>query len=43
MNTFLFGVYILIWPMLTLVLLTVLCRAVLKDIRDAKRNNDDVV
>jgi hypothetical protein len=43
MNTFLFGVYILIWPMLTLVLLAVLCRAVLKDIRDAKRNNDDMV
>lgn len=43
MNTFLFGAYILIWPVLTLAVLFVLCRAVLKDIRDAKRSDSDMV
>ncbi|GGB47045.1 hypothetical protein GCM10011502_20470 [Oceanisphaera marina] len=43
MNELTLGAYILIWPALTLWILVVLCRAVLKDMRAAKKNNSELV
>nr|WP_281377623.1 putative transporter small subunit [Saccharopolyspora hordei] len=35
--------YILMWPAMTAIVLIVLCAAVFKDHRDAKKNNKSVV
>lgn len=43
MQSFIYGTYILIWPMLTLVMLGLIVRAVLRDFRDARRNNSEMV
>lgn len=39
----LFGFYVLIWPALTLAILIVICRAVIRDRREAKREHRDMV
>ncbi|MGO2131331.1 MAG: putative transporter small subunit [Halomonas sp.] len=39
----LFGFYVLIWPALTLAILIVICRAVIRDHREAKREHRDMV
>ncbi|MBB3190584.1 putative transporter small subunit [Halomonas cerina] len=41
--TTLFGFYVLVWPALTLGVLILICRAVLRDRRDAKRDNRELV
>jgi hypothetical protein len=43
MNTYLLSVYILVWPAISAVILYVLCRGVAKDIRDASRENRELV
>ncbi|GHA21718.1 putative transporter small subunit [Oceanisphaera arctica] len=43
MNDLTLGAYILIWPALTLWILVVICKAVLKDMREAKKENRDLV
>jgi len=41
--TLLFGFYVLVWPALTLAVLVVIMRAVLKDRADARRTNRELV
>ncbi|MDT8879507.1 putative transporter small subunit [Halomonas saccharevitans] len=41
--TLLYGFYVLIWPALTLGVLVLICRAVLRDRRDAKREHRELV
>lgn len=43
MNEFTLTAYILVWPALTLWVLVVLCRAVLKDVRQAKKERRKLV
>lgn len=43
MRDLLLTAYILMWPALTAIVLTVLCVAVAKDHREAKKNNRSVV
>ncbi|WP_232455117.1 putative transporter small subunit [Oceanisphaera avium] len=43
MNEFILGAYILVWPALTLWVLVVLCRAVLKDVQKAKQEKRNLV
>ncbi|WP_217645434.1 putative transporter small subunit [Oceanisphaera psychrotolerans] len=43
MNDLILGAYILIWPALTLWILVVICKAVLKDVREAKKENRELV
>lgn len=43
MQELIYGSYILIWPALTLVMLGLIVKAVLRDVRDAKRNNVELV
>ncbi|MFA5678839.1 MAG: putative transporter small subunit [Pseudomonas sp.] len=43
MQTFIYGAYILIWPLITLGMLGLIAYAVLRDFRDAKRNDTDMV
>lgn len=42
-NTFIYGLYILIWPAITLAVLVLICTATYRDIKRAKRNNKDIV
>lgn len=41
--TALMGFYVLIWPALTLGVLIVICRAVLRDRRQARKEHRDMV
>ncbi|GKW48829.1 putative transporter small subunit [Halomonas sp. NCCP-2165] len=41
--TTLFGFYVLIWPALTLGVLVLICRAVLRDRREARREQRELV
>ncbi|MDX1466434.1 putative transporter small subunit [Halomonas denitrificans] len=41
--TLLYGFYVLVWPALTLGVLVLICRAVLRDRRDAKREHRELV
>ncbi|MGB8712537.1 MULTISPECIES: putative transporter small subunit [Halomonadaceae] len=41
--TALFAFYVLIWPALTLGVLVLICRAVLRDRRDARRESRELV
>jgi len=41
--TMLFGLYVLVWPALTLAVLVVICAAVLRDHRMAKKENREMV
>ena len=43
MQTLIYGSYILIWPILTLVMLSLIVSAVLRDTREARRNGDHLV
>jgi len=43
MNELIYGAYILVWPVLTLAVLTVICAAVAKDTARARRLNTDIV
>ncbi|WP_227368757.1 putative transporter small subunit [Halomonas sp. M20] len=43
MQTLIYGTYILIWPTITLAVLLLICSAVRKDIRAAKREKRDLV
>ena len=43
MQELIYGSYILIWPALTLVMLGLIVKAVLRDMREAKRNNAELV
>lgn len=43
MQTFIFAAYILVWPVVTLGVLAVICRATLRDMRAAKRENRELV
>lgn len=43
MQELIYGSYILIWPALTLVMLGLIVKAVLRDVREAKRNNAELV
>ncbi|WP_233576067.1 putative transporter small subunit [Saccharopolyspora rhizosphaerae] len=43
MSTLVLAAYILVWPALTAVVLAVMCSAVVKDYRAAKKDNRSVV
>ena len=43
MSELILGAYVLIWPALTLVILWVICRAVWKDIKTAKKEKRGLV
>lgn len=43
MQTFLYGAYILVWPALTFGVLVYICRATWRDIKQAKKDNRDIV
>jgi hypothetical protein len=38
-----YGAYILMWPLLTLAVLTVICAAVINDARRARKNNNKLL
>ena len=41
--TLFFALYVLVWPMLTLGVLLLICRAVLRDRRAARKENRELV
>lgn len=41
--TTLFAIYVLIWPVLTLGVLALICRAVIRDRRQAREENRELV
>lgn len=42
-SPFIYGLYILIWPAITLIVLLVICFATYRDIKKAKENNKNIV
>lgn len=38
-----YGAYILIWPAITLVVLGVICWAVVRDVRKARKSKEDLI
>ena len=42
-STLLYGLYILIWPAITLGVLVLICTATYRDIKKAQRNNKDII
>ncbi|WP_242678549.1 putative transporter small subunit [Psychrobacter pygoscelis] len=42
-STFAYGLYILIWPVITLAVLVLICTATYRDIKRAKNNNEHIV
>ncbi|WP_227677745.1 MULTISPECIES: putative transporter small subunit [Psychrobacter] len=42
-NVFIYGLYILIWPALTLAVLILICTATYRDVKKARRQNKDIV
>jgi len=42
-NELVYGAYILVWPALTLGVLTVICTAVVRDVRKARKSDEDLV
>lgn len=42
-NVFIYGLYILIWPTLTLAVLILICTATYRDVKKARRQNKDIV
>ncbi|WP_238942178.1 putative transporter small subunit [Marinobacter sediminum] len=42
-NELIYGAYILIWPALTLGVLTVICGAVVRDARNARDSDEDLI
>ena len=43
MNEFIYGSYILVWPLLTLGVLAVICGAVIRDARNARKADKDLI
>lgn len=43
MQTLIYGTYILMWPVITLAMLGMIVHAVVRDIRDAKNNDTELV
>lgn len=43
MQTLIYGSYVLIWPAVTLGVLVLICRAVLRDMRTARKDEHDLV
>lgn len=43
MQTLIYGTYILMWPVITLAMLGMIVHAVVRDIRDAKHNDTELV
>lgn len=41
MSEFIYGAYILIWPALTLGVLAIICGAVIRDARAARKSGED--
>ncbi|MBY6033201.1 putative transporter small subunit [Marinobacter daepoensis] len=42
-NELVYGAYILVWPALTLGVLAVICGAVVRDVRRARKSGEDLV
>ncbi len=42
-NVFIYGLYILIWPVITLGVLILICTATYLDIKKAQYNNKDII
>lgn len=42
-NELVYTAYILVWPALTLGVLTVICWAVIRDVRKARKANEDLI
>lgn len=42
-SAFAYGLYILIWPAITLAVLLLICIATYRDIKKAKKNNKSIV
>lgn len=42
-NAFMYGLYILIWPAITLGVLVLICTATYRDIKAARHDNKDIV
>ena len=42
-NVFIYGFYILVWPAITLGVLTLICTATYRDFKKAKINHQDIV
>ena len=42
-STFIYGLYILVWPVITLGVLVLICTATYRDIKKAQRNNKDII
>lgn len=42
-NELVYGAYILLWPALTLGVLVVICRAVIRDARKARESDEDLL
>lgn len=42
-NVFIYGLYILIWPAITLGVLVLICTATYLDFKKAKRDNKDIL
>lgn len=42
-NTLIYGLYILIWPVITLAVLILICTATYRDLKKSRRNNKDIV
>ncbi len=42
-NVFIYGLYTLIWPAITLGVLILICTATYRDIKKAQYNNKDIV
>ena len=42
-STFAYGLYILIWPAITLAVLVLICSATYRDIKRAKNNDERIV
>lgn len=43
MSAFTYGLYILIWPAITLAVLIVICTATYRDAKKAKQNNEEIL
>lgn len=42
-STFIYGLYILVWPAITLGVLVLICTATYRDIKKAQRNKKDII
>lgn len=43
MQTLIYSAYILVWPLITMTMLLLICRRTIRDWRDAKRTNSDML